>query len=90
MAMSAHGSANDRNGPPAPVIRFTIANKSNIECSSRSMHVTTTQQPGRTALRISSAVLRVGSIYSAAILVAPLLMDRNSASLNSISRRFLM
>jgi hypothetical protein len=31
VAVSAHGSANDRNWPPASTICFTMANRSNVE-----------------------------------------------------------
>jgi hypothetical protein len=37
VAVSAHGSASDRNWPPASTICLTIANRSKVECASRSI-----------------------------------------------------
>jgi hypothetical protein len=44
--VSAHGSASDRNCPPASTICLTMANRSNVERASRSIRVTVTTSPG--------------------------------------------
>ncbi len=47
--LSAHGSANDRNCPPASTIRLTMLNRSNVERASRSIRVTVTASPAAKA-----------------------------------------
>jgi hypothetical protein len=51
VAVSAHGSASDRNCPPASTICLTMANRSKVERASRSMRVTVTTSPGPRAFK---------------------------------------
>src|SRR6202162_4129150 len=52
VAVSAHGSASDRNCPPASTICLTMANRSKVERASRAIRVTGTTSPGLMALWI--------------------------------------
>jgi hypothetical protein len=52
VAVSAHGSASDRNCPPASTICLTMANRSKVERAKRSIRVTVTTSPRDTAFSI--------------------------------------
>ena len=49
--VSAHGSASDRNCPPASTMPLTMANGPKVERASRSIRVTVTTSPGASAFR---------------------------------------
>jgi hypothetical protein len=60
VAVSAHGSASDRNCAPASTICLTMANRWKVERASRSMRVTVTTSPEPSAFSIRSNSRRVG------------------------------